>query len=964
MAANGSANSGDEVSWWRAEGALTVRQEADGASDRVADFLQDDVVQGDAPLHGEWLRVNLDGAVRFEGCASVEVAHTEEPCTQESTNRKHGFVRVKNRFRQLLRRVDNGHDSTMDDEDNVVKLRWKEQVRARAKELCWFRPPPQSPATAAQYQRPLLQGGQEEFERRWEIQAAVTRIVASKNLRAYGPEMLKADLRLQFDGADWLEPMLAQRSVVVSLLSTAVAELPQLSTGASAGSLTGIYRVEEVDEDEEPATQVGSVSREAGISGDPMVAEVGAIPQSNHQRLSAPRRPLTLVSLGVPLAASAESHDLAPIILDTLSFTELLARTPWRDYSAIAATDRAAAIAVRGANWQRLAEVLAEQFGLLTPRLLPAHVAGPTSAEGWKAFFFELWDTRSKWSTDRQSSEGFRVRSVVRFRPGKQRVEGSSHQDGHGHVFLPLHQRLQLVKLGHDSCPGFKEEVAHRMGARPSQDVGASEADTATNSRSEAPNVEGEAGLDSNAGCSEHGVVRTRVLSTEDKRVLVSLPGMGLRYFDFESVCDERHGQAEVYAISALPALESLLRGVSTCVMCYGPTGSGKTHTMFGGADAYHGVASCIGIDPRARVSTNVADAKQPAPGDGLAPRLLRDLLCAVAARPCVLSTVTLSYVEIYNDRLTDLLSGEDVTLFRIGQGAAASEHRDLFAGLEADEIHFQLSGAVVKEVSDPEDALAALADAEARKSRAATILNARSSRAHAVLMVGLTQRHRSSVLRSHLSMVDLGGSEQVKKSKAEGQRFEEAVEINTSLMVLGRVVDALVQKRTHVPYYESRLTMLLQPALGGKAQTTVVVTASPEDEHGEETVHALRFGERCSQLTNEAQASTASMADVVAALEANIAACERQVASLEARGAALHAQLELSDAGLRGLGFGHGSSRLVPKSHDDGTSGQDAALSSVKSYTHVEDLAGDWLVQKDRLKMLLQRRREICGSG
>ena len=95
--------------------------------------------------------------------------------------------------------------------------------------------------------------------------------------------------------------------------------------------------------------------------------------------------------------------------------------------------------------------------------------------------------------------------------------------------------------------------------------------------------------------------------------------------------------------------------------------------------------------------------------------------------------------------------------------------------------------------------------------------------------------------------------SEQVKKSGAEGARLSEAIEINKSLTTLGRVVDALVRRsrqpaslgRVHVPYYESRLTTLLAPALGGAARTTVVVTASPDDAHADETLHALRFATR-----------------------------------------------------------------------------------------------------------------------
>jgi len=176
--------------------------------------------------------------------------------------------------------------------------------------------------------------------------------------------------------------------------------------------------------------------------------------------------------------------------------------------------------------------------------------------------------------------------------------------------------------------------------------------------------------------------------------------------------------------------------------------------------------------------------------------------------------------------------------------------------------------------------------------------------------------------------------------------------------------VDALIQGRSHVPYYESKLTMLLQPALGGNARTTVLVTAAPEDAHADETVHALRFGERCARLTNDAKASTASMAEVLASLEANIRDCEGELAKLEAKGAAERALAELGDGQLRGSGFGHDRSRLVAQSCDDGTSGREAALKVQASgaYTEVEDVAGHWIAQQERLKALRQRRQEILG--
>merc|ERR1719313_1171562 len=110
-------------------------------------------------------------------------------------------------------------------------------------------------------------------------------------------------------------------------------------------------------------------------------------------------------------------------------------------------------------------------------------------------------------------------------------------------------------------------------------------------------------------------------------------------------------------------------------------------------------------------------------------------------------------------------------------------------------------------------------------------------------------------------------------------------------------------------------------------------------------------------------------MVEVLASLEANISACKAEIAALDARGAAEKARAELGDAGLRGLGFGHDQSRLIARSHDDGTSGKEAGLSTVQAdaerskYTQVEDLAGRWIAEQERLQALRQRQREILGN-
>eukprot|EP00747_Dinoflagellata_sp_TGD_P025692 gnl/TRDRNA2_/TRDRNA2_131424_c0_seq1.p1 gnl/TRDRNA2_/TRDRNA2_131424_c0~~gnl/TRDRNA2_/TRDRNA2_131424_c0_seq1.p1 ORF type:complete len:783 (-),score=146.58 gnl/TRDRNA2_/TRDRNA2_131424_c0_seq1:47-2395(-) len=777
---------------------------------------------------------------------------------------------------------------------------------------------------------------------------------ARPSLREYDARQFKAHLRQRFPtGPEWLEPLLADRIAVTTLMFSAIAELSvEEAPAESAGDVSGHPRVSSADK--------AVASQSKTVASQSKNESTVAVSSSTRQVVGRDAPQPTQLELRSPAASTSAA--LAALLADTGPCTELLVRVPWAEFPSFASASRSTALAVREANWQRLVEALADESGLLVPRLLQGHPAAPASSEGWRAYFAELWRSdRHKWRDSgagaSAENDGFRVRALARFRPGE--VGGGARSQ----LFLPLHQRLQLVKLGHDD--EFRQEVARRL-ASASAFVSSAEGDGAQ-----------EVAASAACDADEESRCQARVISTEDKRVLASLPGMGLRYFEFDRVLDGRHGQGEVYRTAALPAVEALLRGFSSCVLCYGQTGSGKTHTMFGAQGVLDTVATEASLQETDAGDTGGRGGRISCPARcadhqaGMAPRAVADVLSATMARAqSVSATVTLQYVEIYNDKLTDLLSGEAVTLFRIGQGQAASEYREA-STCELGEELYQLQGATTAEVRSPAEALQALAEAEVRKHRAATALNARSSRAHVVLMLGLIQRFGGQVLRSRLFLVDLGGSEQVKKSRAEGARFTEAVEINSSLLVLGRVVDALVQGRSHVPYYESKLTMLLQPALGGNALTTVVITASPEGAHGDETVHALRFGERCAHVTNDARASTAPMAEVLASLDASIAACEKEVASLRARGAEERADAELRDGQLRGLGRGFDRSRLAARSHDDGTSGKEAALtakgahettSSSATYTVVEDLAGAWIMEQERLRALQERRREIVG--
>lgn len=122
--------------------------------------------------------------------------------------------------------------------------------------------------------------------------------------------------------------------------------------------------------------------------------------------------------------------------------------------------------------------------------------------------------------------------------------------------------------------------------------------------------------------------------------------------------------------------------------------------------------------------------------------------------------------------------------------------------------------------------------------------MNERSSRAHTILLLTVTQRREDTdaLVRSHLYLVDLAGSERLKKSKAVGVRKNEAVGINSSLMVLGKCIAALVEGKPHIPYNESKLTMILKAAFGGNSRTTAVVTCHSDDKHADETLQVCEL--------------------------------------------------------------------------------------------------------------------------
>jgi len=374
----------------------------------------------------------------------------------------------------------------------------------------------------------------------------------------------------------------------------------------------------------------------------------------------------------------------------------------------------------------------------------------------------------------------------------------------------------------------------------------------------------------------------SKLLLVQPTKVVMFVPGLGVRPFLFSTVCDERIEQREVYQRVAQDSVVSALNGMNACVLAYGQTGSGKTHTVFGPAGALDSCVQQAEADAMRHGPTAhglAAVTKLPSSA-GIVLRACDELLgCRnTPGAACESIKISAQYVQIYEETLTDLLSGGPVQLREAGEYAP-----------EGAALGPILQGAAHVQLDSLADALALLRAGELHKKVLATAMNDASSRGHTVFLLSITQRGEGhdgveKLISSQLALVDLAGCEQIKQSKVIGQGAREAIGINSSLLVLGKCITALSEGRRHVPYNECKLTRLLKGAFGGSSRTTCVIAASPDDAHGENTVQALRFGERCATITNSAHIGAVSAAQAMALVDDALATCEQSMRNLEAK--------------------------------------------------------------------------------
>lgn len=282
--------------------------------------------------------------------------------------------------------------------------------------------------------------------------------------------------------------------------------------------------------------------------------------------------------------------------------------------------------------------------------------------------------------------------------------------------------------------------------------------------------------------------------------------------FVFDRLFDDSASQEDVYSNTTRPLLDSVLDGYNATVFAYGATGCGKTHTISGTPQA-----------------------------PGIIFLTMKELFERIAdIRDTQLVDVSLSYLEIYNETIKDLLQPSNKQLVL----REDSDHR------------ISVSNLSTHKPENVEAVMDMILHGNSNRTISPTEANATSSRSHAVLQINVVQKGRTASLsQAHtfatLSIIDLAGSERASATKNRGDRLLEGANINKSLLALGNCINALCdpRRRNHIPYRDSKLTRLLKFSLGGNCKTVMIVCVSPSSKHYDETLNTLKYADRAKKI-------------------------------------------------------------------------------------------------------------------
>ncbi|XP_042246242.1 centromere-associated protein E isoform X5 [Thunnus maccoyii] len=295
--------------------------------------------------------------------------------------------------------------------------------------------------------------------------------------------------------------------------------------------------------------------------------------------------------------------------------------------------------------------------------------------------------------------------------------------------------------------------------------------------------------------------------------------GNSTKSFSFDRVFVAEETTNHLYQDIAKPLVVSTVEGYNGTIFAYGQTSSGKTFTMMG-SDRIPGVI----------------------------PLAVEDVFQTIKNRPNKEFLLRVSYMEIYNETVTDLL--------------VDSWKRKPLEVRETINKNIYVADLTEELVTSPAQALAWIRKGEKNRHYGKTKMNQRSSRSHTIFRMILESRERSdpasgenadgAIIVSHLNLVDLAGSERASQTGAEGTRFKEGCNINRSLFTLGQVIKKLTDEsqKGFTNYRDSKLTRILQNSLGGNAKTVIICTITPVTL--DETLSTLQFASTAKKMKND----------------------------------------------------------------------------------------------------------------
>ncbi|KAH1141463.1 hypothetical protein AAZX31_12G036900 [Glycine max] len=277
--------------------------------------------------------------------------------------------------------------------------------------------------------------------------------------------------------------------------------------------------------------------------------------------------------------------------------------------------------------------------------------------------------------------------------------------------------------------------------------------------------------------------------------------------YAFDRVFGPHTNSDEVYEVAAKPVVKAAMEGVNGTVFAYGVTSSGKTHTMHG--DQY---------------------------SPGIIPLAIKDVFSIIQDTPGREFLLRVSYLEIYNEVINDLLdpTGQNLRVREDAQGT-------------------YVEGMKEEVVLSPGHALSFIAAGEEHRHVGSNNFNLFSSRSHTIFTLMIESSAHGEdydgVIFSQLNLIDLAGSES-SKTETTGLRRKEGSYINKSLLTLGTVIGKLSEgKASHVPYRDSKLTRLLQSSLSGHGHVSLICTVTPASSNMEETHNTLKFASRAKRV-------------------------------------------------------------------------------------------------------------------